>query len=108
MPTSNQIKVNVVLGAVQEEADSAMAAHGSMRSTHEAYAVILEELDEFWDEVKKNPKKLTDEQWSQWRKDMRKELIQTSAMATRAIIDLNLMLPIEQQQAEEIERNCNG
>jgi glycyl-tRNA synthetase beta subunit len=30
---------------------------GDYNSLHEAYAVLLEEVDEFWDEVKKKPRK---------------------------------------------------
>jgi len=48
-------------------------------STHEAYAVIKEELDEFWDEVKKSKDaKLTPE--------MGKELIQVAAMCIKALM----------------------
>jgi hypothetical protein len=50
-----------------------------MTTPHEAYAVILEELDEFWDEVRKKehcPEK------------MLRELIQIAAMAQRAAEDL--------------------
>lgn len=51
-------------------------------SGHEAYGVILEELDEFWDEVKRqrpNPVLLL------------KELIQIAAMCERTAEDLGLM-----------------
>lgn len=53
------------------------------KSAHEAYAVILEELEEFWWEVRKR---------DQWRSPagMRRELIQVAAMAVRAIEDLGL------------------
>lgn len=55
--------------------------HGPMHGGHEAYAVIKEEVDEFWDEVKKkNPD----------RENMRKELVQIAAMACRAVVDLDL------------------
>ena len=30
-----------------------MQLHGPQRSAHESYAVLLEEVDEFWEEVKK-------------------------------------------------------
>lgn len=66
---------------VAREVDRAMQVHPSMKSPHEAYAVILEELDEFWELVRaKQPDRL----------DMRKELIQTAAMCLRAIVDLDL------------------
>jgi hypothetical protein len=54
-----------------------------MNNQHEAYAVILEELEEFWDECKKKPQNRTPVA-------MRYELIQVAAMAVRTIIDLDL------------------
>jgi hypothetical protein len=46
-------------------------------SGHEGYAVILEELDELWDEVKR------DDQVSQ-----AKEAVQVAAMALRFLVEL--------------------
>ena len=70
-----------VLAEIGAELDRATKLHGPMKSAHEAYSVILEEVDEFWDEVKKRvPDKV----------EMRKELIQIAAMAARAVEDLNL------------------
>lgn len=68
---------------VRNELERARGAHAPLNSAHEAYAVILEELDEFKVEV--------------WRKRaerdparMRAELIQIAAMAIRAVEDLEL------------------
>lgn len=48
-------------------------------SVHEGYAVLLEEVDELWDEVKAN------------RSDLqRKEAVQVAAMGVRFIVDLFL------------------
>lgn len=38
---------------VAVEAERAVSLHGDFRSLHEAYAVLLEEVDELWDEVRK-------------------------------------------------------
>ena len=58
--------------------------HGAMNGPHEAYAVLLEEMDEYWDEVKKyNPNK----PGRDTRPRQREELIQIAAMAIRAIYD---------------------
>ena len=48
-----------------------------MRGTHEGYAVILEELDEAWDEIKANnlPK-------------ARKEMLQVAAMALAFLVEV--------------------
>ena len=38
---------------VQVELDRALNLHGEFKSFHEGYAVILEEMDELWTEIKK-------------------------------------------------------
>jgi len=50
-----------------------------MNSPHEAYAVILERLDNFWEEVR-----------SEGTATLRKSLTQVAAMAIRSIHDLKL------------------
>lgn len=63
---------DVVALEMAAELRRARTAHGPMRSTHEGYAVLLEEVDELWEEVrKKHPDKAA----------MRKEAIQIGAMA---------------------------
>lgn len=51
---------------------------GKQNSPHEGWAVIQEELDELWDDVKSDAP----------RDQMRKEAIQVAAMAVRFIEDL--------------------
>jgi NTP pyrophosphatase (non-canonical NTP hydrolase) len=66
---------------VTEELKRARKMHGPVNSIHEGYAVILEELDEVWDEVKKKTKE----------RDLNhlfKELIQVSAMAQKMAEDV--------------------
>jgi hypothetical protein len=66
------------------ELDLARVKHPKgMNSVHEAYAVILEELDEFWEECRKQT-------GQRCKTSMRKELIQIAAMCARAIEDLQL------------------
>ena len=72
-----------VLFMVGQELETAGLEHLPLNSAHEAYAVILEELDEFWEEVRKNHQKRD-------RDRMREELIQVAAMACRTILDLKL------------------
>lgn len=50
-------------------------------SAHEGYAVLLEEVDELWDEVKKKPA-------DRDRKLMREEAIQVAAMAMRFVLEV--------------------
>ncbi len=66
---------------VSSELRSARKAHGRIHSAHEGYAVILEELDEFWEEVRR---KRADRSASA----MRLELIQIAAMAARTAVDV--------------------
>ncbi len=72
------MSVEELIGKVRHELHRAQTIHPRMNGPHEAYAVILEELDEYWDEVKK---KKPD------REKMRTELIQAAAMCLRAVLD---------------------
>ena len=71
----------VVFQDVLKELHKARDGHRRYNSVHEAYAVLLEEVDEFWDEVKKR-RNLRDPN------KMRAELVQVAAVAIRAIVDL--------------------
>lgn len=73
----------IALNRVADELRSARTMHQPMNSSHEAYAVILEELDEFWEEVRKKRAERSSAA-------MFKELIQVAAMAIRATSDLKL------------------
>lgn len=68
-----------VLADIGSEFSRAIGAFDSFHTYHEAYAVILEELDEVWKEIKRKPCRST---------VLRKELIQVAAMAVSAIHDL--------------------
>jgi hypothetical protein len=69
---------------VEAELKNARAKHQPIQSAHEGYAVIAEEVEEFWDEVKKK------------RQDRDKtlmlhELVQLAAMARRTAEDCGLV-----------------
>jgi NTP pyrophosphatase (non-canonical NTP hydrolase) len=69
---------------VQRELNMARKKHPKPQcSIHESYAVLLEEVDEFWEEVKKKDKKRD-------YKKILSELTQISAMAQRAAEDVAL------------------
>jgi len=53
----------------------------NFHNQHEAYAVILEEVDELWDEIKKNQKKYD-------LAAQRKEATQAAAMLVRLLVEL--------------------
>ena len=69
----------VALNEAGVELTRAMAKHGPMRGAHEGYAVILEELDELWEEVKRQKPDMS---------TMRKEALQVAAMALRFVADV--------------------
>lgn len=92
---------------VVEELERAEKKFAGFNSSHEGYAVILEELDELWEIVKLNPKKIEPsfergdvnvmneidlgkvdfEDWQKSRRKemMREEAIQVAAMAMRFV-----------------------
>ena len=65
------------LEEILKEYRKATMKFSAFNSTHEGYAVILEELDELWDEIKNNST----------RGCLRKEAIQVAAMGLRFIVD---------------------
>ncbi len=83
-PTFSPETASVVMSVtfdVTAELASAMARYPAMNSAHEGYAVILEELDELWEEVRKKPSERS-------RDAMHAEAIQVAAMAMRFIINV--------------------
>lgn len=71
-------------GLVASELRAARDRHAALNSAHEAYAVILEELEEYKTEVFKR-REFRD------RDQMLRELVQTAAMCQRAAEDLGLL-----------------
>lgn len=78
---TNQINtLEVFFNDVYNEFNRTNAIYPHFHSYHEGYAVILEELDEMWDEIKKK------------RNDPRRiyeETVQVSAMCLKLIISMN-------------------
>lgn len=74
--------IDDVVTDVEREVFDAITRYPAFNSLHEAYAVIKEEVDEFWDEVKAKPAVR-----EQRKAEIRKELIQIAAMAVRTIVD---------------------
>lgn len=54
--------------------------NGPFNSLHEGYAILLEEMDELWSEIKMKPENRS-------MKCIREEAIQVGAMALRLLID---------------------
>lgn len=82
-PAVELVVLDDFLANVGDELRRAQAKWPPMNSAHEAYAVILEELDELWAEVRK---KQTEHDHSA----MYAELVQIAAMAARAAADVVL------------------
>jgi len=76
----NELDVKAAAAAWRELC-RARDAHPKFNSDHEGWAVIKEELDELWDEIKKKKEKRN-------RRFLLKESIQIAAMAMRYASDL--------------------
>lgn len=78
---SERVKESPFAWSVRHELKEAREGHPPMASLHEAFAIILEEVDELKEEVWKKPKNRSGE-------DILGELIQIAAMCQRAAEDL--------------------
>ena len=76
-------KYQKVNSKVYEEFQRALMYHDPFHSPHEGYAVIKEELEELWDEIKKL------KSFKDRSRGLRRESIQLAAMAMRFIYDLS-------------------
>lgn len=80
LPTRGcRVTTNRAVSMIVKELSRAKIEHPPMFSFHEGYAILLEEMDELWSEIKKkkvNPMKV------------KKEAIQVAAMAMRFLVDL--------------------
>ena len=86
-PPANAITTEAYLNAGMEAVQEVKRArfqlgHGPMHSAHEGYAVILEELDELWEEVKKKPRSPEN------LAAMRSEVVQVAAMAIAFVVEV--------------------
>lgn len=73
------MKLDAFLSLVRMEVIRATEKHRPMNSAHEAYAVILEELDELWYEITRD---------RGYAPAAFEEVTQIAAMCARYIIDL--------------------
>lgn len=77
---SQHSKLNDAAHSAQSECWDALEKFPAFNSAHEGYAVILEELDELWMEIKAHQRNRSNEA-------MRREAIQVAAMALRFIME---------------------
>ncbi len=78
---AQRVLVNFWLSKIKDEVERARELHPPYNSNHEAYAVLLEEVDEYWDEVRKKSQERNP-------KAMAEELVQIAAVATCALVEL--------------------
>lgn len=71
-----------IVSDVLEELQRAMSKKPLFTCAHHGYAIILEEIDELWDEVKKKRSERD-------IKNMRSEAIQVAAMAIKFIMSMD-------------------
>lgn len=76
------MKIERALIEIKLETLRATAKHISFQSQHEGYAIIKEELDKLWAEIKKI------HNLRERNANIRKEAIQVGAMAVRFLMDL--------------------
>ena len=74
------MEISSVLEAVRKEVDRATFKYGPFVSNHEGFAILLEEVDELWEIIKKKPDSIKQE-------ELRMEAIQVAAMAARFLVD---------------------
>ena len=75
------MKLDSAYYLIAREFDFASHEYPAFNSEHEGYAVIQEELEELWEEVKKSPRKRSADK-------LREEAVQVAAMALRFLVDL--------------------
>lgn len=68
-----------IYAQIQQEIDNSRSRHGEFTGSHEGYAVLLEEVDELWSEIKKRNRSFT---------AMKEECVQIAAMAVKFIEDI--------------------
>jgi len=75
------MELKKIFDEVFNEVIDAQSKWDQFNSLHEAYAVVLEEVDELWEEVKRSQKNQEHVELA------RREAIQVAAMAIRLIFD---------------------
>lgn len=81
MKPEYELALNQVLCLVANELEEATEKYGAFASGHEGYAIIKEELEELWEEVKNHQKDGITE-------PLTDEGIQVAAMALRFLMDV--------------------
>ena len=76
-------KAELILDALRDELEFAFKKFPAFRSYHEGYAIIKEEVDELWDDIKAN---------KGGEPAAAREALQIAAMAIRYIVDVGRLV----------------
>lgn len=82
-----EVAIKMLLAKVGAELYTAMKRYPKQPTIPGCYAVLLEEVEEFWQEVKLYKTTGTDAQTKERFKAMKHELIQVAAMALRPVLE---------------------
>ena len=94
MPTKEEIKeVTKLFDEIFKEVNKILPKFAPYNSSHEAYGVLLEEMDEFWEAVKMG-KFEVDEGGRTRNKAMNDEIIQVAAVAIATLKTLQVKYPV--------------
>ena len=74
-------KLTLLLAKIEAEFQRAIKYYRPMNSYHEGYAVLKEEMEELWDEIKRKPT-------TRSKRRLQEEAVQIGAMALRFLYDL--------------------
>lgn len=74
-------RVQAAILLIRQELNRAIAKFPPMQSAHEGYAILVEEVEELWHEVKQSQK--FNNQF-----ELRDEAVQVAAMSIRFLIDI--------------------
>ena len=89
MNKTEEQRLDDIFAEVKEELKRATRKFGPFNSPHEGYAIIKEEVEELWDDIKANN-----------YENQRAESIQVAAMALRFIFDLEELAEKRQDQKQ--------
>lgn len=73
------MKPEDAISLIITEYGRASSIHGKFNSPHEGYAIMLEEFDELWDEIKQREPNIL---------NIKEEVVQIGAMAMRFLVDI--------------------
>lgn len=81
MTTEEEKLLETLLDSVRDAVTIETAKYGIFNTTHEAYGILLEEVDELWEEIKKKRRDRN-------MQNMHEEALQIASIAVRFALDM--------------------